>query len=102
MMLAHGKVKYEDKRLSLSDRSEFLKMKESGELPGGQVPVWFDESGKCMNQSGAIAIYLAKKYGYYGKDEWSSYEDDWALDNFEDIWGKKIYMLYFRDELDAS
>lgn len=49
MMLAHGKVKYTDKRLSLSDRTEFLRMKESGELPGGQVPVWFDENGNAMN-----------------------------------------------------
>ena len=35
MLLTHAKVPFEDKRLSLSDRSEFIRMKESGELPSG-------------------------------------------------------------------
>ena len=101
MMLAHAKVKYEHKRLSLADRSEFLRMKENGELPGGQVPVWI-ENGRTLNQSGAIAVLLAKKHGYYPADPWASYNDDWALDNFNDIFVKQFYPLYFKDELSSE
>ena len=101
MILAHAKVKYEDKRLSLSDRSEFFRMKESGELPGGQVPVWI-ENGRILNQSGAISVMLAKRYGYYPADPWESYNDDWALDNFNDVFVKEFYPLYFKDELTSE
>ena len=101
MLLTHAGVKYEDKRLSLSDRSEFIRMKESGELPGGQVPVWI-EDGRTMNQSGALAIFFAKKYGYYGKDPWAGYEDDWALDNYNDIFVKQFYPLWFKDEVSSE
>merc|ERR1712228_464656 len=86
MLLTHANVPFQDIRLSLSDRTEFIRMKESGELPGGQVPVFIEEDGRTLNQSSALLIYLAKKHGYYGKDEWSSYEDDWAMANFDDIW----------------
>ena len=99
MLLSHAKVPFEDKRLSRSDKTEFNSMKKSGELPGGQVPVYIDENGRTMNQSGALLIYLAKKHGYYGKDEWAGYEDDWAIANFNDIFVKEFYPLYFKDEL---
>ena len=42
---------------------------------------------------------LAKKYGYYGKDPWSGYEDDWAIGHFGDIFVKDFYPLWFKDEL---
>ena len=42
---------------------------------------------------------LAKKYGYYGKDKWAGYEDDWAIANFGDIFVKDFYPLWFKDEL---
>ena len=35
MLLTHAGVPFEDKRLPLSDKSEFNRMKASGELPGG-------------------------------------------------------------------
>ena len=99
MLLTHAGVSFEDKRLSLSDRSEFKRMKENGELPGGQVPIVVDEKGRIFNQSGALLIMLSKKYGYYGKDKWAGYEDDWAIANFDDIFVKTFYPLWFKDEL---
>merc|ERR1712060_592180 len=95
MLLSHAGVPFEDKRLSLTDRTDLNRMKQSGELPGGQVPVWIDEKGRTLNQTNALLIMLGKKYGYYGKDIWAGYEDDWALDNFGDIWSRPFYTLWF-------
>ena len=78
IMLNHGGVEYEDIHI---DGAKFKAMKEAGEVPGGQVPIWITEDGKTLNQVKAIMIYLGKIHGYYPEDPWDAYEDDWALAN---------------------
>ena len=97
MMLNHAKVEFEDIHIV---RDEFNAMKERGELPGGQVPIWIDEDGKTFNQANAIQVMLGKKYGYYSSDPWEAYEDDWALAFHGDIWGPNFNFKFFKDELD--
>ena len=75
-------------------------MKENGELPGGQVPIYIDEKGRVFNQTGAVLIMLGKQNGYYPKDAYAAYEDDWAISNFGDIWTREFYTLWFKDEID--
>ena len=55
-----------------------------------------------MNQSGALLIMLGKKHNLYGKDQWSGYNDDWAVENFGDIWKPDFYRKWFANELDAD
>ena len=57
MMLNHAKVQFEDIHVN---RAEVTAMKERGELPGGQVPIWRDEKGIQYNQTNAIIIMLGK------------------------------------------
>ena len=86
MLLHHAGATFEEKRLSLTDKTEFNQLKENGKLPGGQLPIWTDENGNVMNQTSAILIMLGKQHGYYGKDIWAAYEDDWAIEHFADLW----------------
>ena len=100
MLLNHANVEFEDKHVN---RAEVKAMRERGELPlGGQVPVWRDENGVQYNQTAAIMIMLGKKYGYYPEDPWDSYEDDWALANFQDIWGPSFSYKHLKAELDEE
>ena len=55
-----------------------------------------------MNQSGALLIMLGKKHGLYPQDPWKAYEDDWAIDNFGDIWKREFYTLWFKTEISAE
>ena len=93
MMLNHGGVEFEDIHIN---REEFNKMKENGELPGNQVPVWVDEDGVTFNQANAIQVLLGKKYGYYSSDPWEAYEDDWALAFHGDLWSPKFNFKFFK------
>ena len=96
MLLNHAGVQFEDIHIN---REKFNEMKQNGELPGGQVPIWIDEEGKTFNQTAALMIYLGKKYGYYPEDPWDGYEDDWALANHSDIWKPDFNFKFFKDEL---
>ena len=72
-------------------------MKENGELPGGQIPVYVDEEGRRLNQTNSLLLMLDRKHNLYQKDIWAGYEDDWSLDHFGDIWKGSFYLLW-RDE----
>ena len=99
MMLNHAGVPFEDIHI---DGAQFREMKEKGELPGGQVPIWIDEQGRTFNQVKAIMIYLGKIHGYYPEDPWDAYEDDWALANHADLWGLDFGPKFLKDELEQS
>ena len=101
MMLNHGGVEYEDIQFDVGS-TKFKEMKEAGELPGGQVPVWLTEDGKILNQAKAIMIYLGKIHGYYPEDPWDAYEDDWALANQEDLWSDGYVRNFFKDQLEQA
>ena len=99
MMLNHAGVAFEDIHI---DGAKFKEMKENGELPGGQVPIWIDEEGRTFNQVKAIMIYLGKIHGYYPEDPWDAYEDDWALANQADLWGPDFGLKFLKDELEQA
>ena len=77
-------------------------MKANNSLPGGQVPVYVDEQGRYLNQTGALLIMLGKKHNLYQKDLKGGYEDDWAVENFSDIWKPDFYRKWFAEELDSE
>ena len=53
--------------------------------------------GKCFNQSVAILRRLGKKYGYYNDDPEQAFWIDWAIETHGDLWAKKDYRVYFRE-----
>ena len=49
-----------------------------------------------------MLIMLGKKHGLYGQDRWAGYEDDWAVENFGDLWKPDFYQLWFNEELEQD
>jgi glutathione S-transferase len=62
---AHGGLEFEDHRFK--SRDELVAMKESGELPYGQVPA-LSVDGKILAQSNAIMRYIGKATNLYPSD----------------------------------
>ncbi|VDK45520.1 unnamed protein product [Anisakis simplex] len=68
LLFAQANVDYEDVRITDSDWPA-LKPK----VPFGHVPVLEEEStGRMLGESTAIALYLAKKFGLNGQDDWDA------------------------------
>ena len=59
-----------------------------------------------MNQMVAILKYLGRQLGYYPtntssqKDLDEAYYIDWVIETYADFWNKKVYMNFFRKEVD--
>jgi len=64
-MLNHAKVDFEDYRFNFQEWT-VLKQHEPYKKYGA-VPL-LEMEGKVMNESHAIARYVARKYGYYPSD----------------------------------
>ena len=83
MMLAHGKVPHENTRVSQANWGN-LKMKEP--YNGSALPVLIAHKGKAMTQSKAIYRLIARKHGYYPKDEEMAFINDWIVDTYYDFY----------------
>ncbi|XP_046745590.1 glutathione S-transferase-like [Diprion similis] len=81
-ILSYGGVDFVDDRFN---REDWPKLKPS--MPFGQVPV-LEVDGKKINQSTAIARYLAKQFGIAGKDDWEAMEVDATVANIDDLRNK--------------
>ncbi|XP_015519130.1 glutathione S-transferase-like [Neodiprion pinetum] len=81
-ILSYGGVDFVDDRF---DREDWPKLKPS--MPFGQVPV-LEIDGKKINQSTAIARYLAKQFGIAGKDDWEAMEIDASVATIDDFRNK--------------
>jgi prostaglandin-H2 D-isomerase / glutathione transferase len=63
---AYGNVPIDDVRV---DRDEFVRMKEEGKLPFGQLPVLYVDDSIPLYQSAAIAKYIGRFAGLYPADD---------------------------------
>lgn len=59
--------------------------------PFGQVPM-LEVDGKKINQSTAIARYLAKQHGLAGKNDWEALEIDAIVDTIHDLRASKLFL----------
>merc|ERR1719313_3169716 len=82
MALWHGKMEYEDERLTFE---EFGARKAS--LPGGQLP-FMEHEGKVMNESMAMFRYIGKKTGLYPEDNYEAWSFDQVVDFLNDYMTK--------------
>lgn len=85
-LLSHAGVAFEDKRI---EGPEFAAMKEAGQLPGGQLPVWI-ENGVTHNESFAILRMLGARHGYYP----TGTSAQWAIDSLLDALAPTMGKLY--------
>ena len=100
MLLHQAGVDYEDRRL---ERDEFAAMKESGELPAGQVPLYIEKSGRNINQANAILRFLGRQHGFYfGDDIDESFYVDWSLEASLDLWSTKAYRRWMAEDEDEE
>ena len=78
-------------------------MKESGELPAGQVPLYIEKSGRSINQANAILRFLGRHHGFYfGDDTDESFLVDWSLEASLDLWSTKAYRRWMAEDEDEE
>jgi len=100
MALSHGKIEFEDNRVTGASWAEF---KASGKCANGQVPV-LEVEGKFLNQSEAILRFIGRRSGAYPiSDEFTCHFIDSVINTCEDLStrgpktaeGKPLYMKMF-------
>ena len=95
MALSHAKAPYENVFYSFGE--DFAKLKASGNLEFGQVPV-VEIDGKFYSQSVSILRFVGMKYGYYTTDNPEvSWAIDSTIDSLTDIMNA-FYKAAFADE----
>jgi glutathione S-transferase len=74
--------------------TDFKELKASGFLPFGAVPVWEEPDGFVLAQSAAIAAYLGREHGLYGKTARHAALCDQMLGAFDDVRAelRKLYL----------
>ncbi|GFN73807.1 glutathione s-transferase [Plakobranchus ocellatus] len=92
LIFAYAGQKFEDKRIV---REEWLKLKPS--TPFGQVPV-LQIDDKMYAQSAAIANYLAREFGLYGKTNMDAFEIDQVVCLIEDFFNAHLKVKREEDE----
>nr|XP_054774140.1 S-crystallin SL11-like [Lytechinus pictus] len=95
-LFAQAGVEYEDCRLN-SEEFEAMK-KDASKLPLGQLPVLVVDGERVIPQSQAIARYLAKQFGMYGKNVNEETTVDVLTDCVADIFTKMIKVSFEKDE----
>ncbi|GJQ68763.1 putative glutathione S-transferase, C-terminal domain [Trypoxylus dichotomus] len=93
-LLKYGNVEFEDCRIQQKDWS---KIKPT--VPFGTLPI-YEEDGKVISQSVAIARHVAKKVGLTGATDWENLEIDSIVDTINDL--KKTIIGIFEEKDDKK
>merc|ERR1711962_74520 len=92
MLFVVAGKEFEDVRF---EQSEWPSLKEK--FPYGQVPA-SEIDGKIYGQSMAIATYLAKEFGYYGKTNLDGFVIDQVLQLIQDLIQCGVKFYFEKDE----
>ncbi|CAH3180261.1 unnamed protein product [Porites evermanni] len=90
-----AKIEFEDIRLN---RDEWLKEKETGRPPLGQMPFLVTPEGKILAQSGAIMKYICKKSGLSPSDSFDEAVADMIHDGVNDLRSLLLKAHFEKDE----
>ena len=82
LMLRKANVSFEDRRLSFEEWPAMKPM-----FPPGGLPCWDDGVNK-LNETNSVGRYLAKKYGFHGKDAKQCWDIDATFDFLYECWNK--------------
>ncbi|RZB40563.1 glutathione S-transferase [Asbolus verrucosus] len=91
-LFKYGGIDFEDVRIK---HEEWPQFKEK--TPFGQLPV-LEHNGKQVNQSIAVARYVAKQVKLVGKDDWENLEIDAIVDTINDLRMKLVQIFFEKDE----
>nr|AWX68898.1 glutathione S-transferase siama 3 [Heortia vitessoides] len=92
-ILYYGGIKFEDVRYEF--KSWPIKTVKDA-LPFGQLP-WYEENGRSLNQSLAIARYVASQARLLPSDPWEQAVLDAAVFNIYDFWSKVVAFIKEED-----
>lgn len=108
MALAHGKIDFEDNRITGAAWAAF---KVSEKCPNGQIPV-LEIDGKYLNQSKSIIRFIGMKTGAYPiSDPFACHFADAVIDTCDDVMNKSpktpegkplIMMMFGADPIPAK
>lgn len=90
-LLKYGNIEFEDHRVQ---QKYWSKIKPT--ILFGTLPI-YEEDGKVVSQSVAIARYVAKKVGLTGATDWENLEIDSIVDTINDL---KIKIIGIYEEKD--
>jgi len=94
LLLAIAKIDYEDVRLEPGSE-EFVKMKQEGVLPYGQLPIYVDPRLPILlSQTSAIANHLARHYGLIGHNLQEYALIDMIIEGWREVEGVLINKIY--------
>lgn len=79
LLFSYGGIEFEDNRIQ---RENWPALKPS--MPFGQMPI-LEHNGKVVNQSIAIARYVAKQVKLVGNNDWEDLEIDSIVDTINDF-----------------
>ncbi|KAJ3663472.1 hypothetical protein Zmor_007731 [Zophobas morio] len=91
-ILSYGRIEFEDFRIKWEDWPQWRER-----TPFGLLPL-LEHNGKQVNQSKAIARYLAKKVKLVGDDDWENLEIDAIVDTLDDLRQKVVTIFFEQDE----
>nr|UEN71123.1 glutathione S transferase-S5 [Glyphodes pyloalis] len=94
-ILYYGGLKFEDLRYDYKSWP-IKSVKDS--LPYGQMPL-YEENGRVLNQTLAIARYLASQTNLLPSDPWQQALLDAAVYNIFDFWAKVVSYVKETDEI---
>ncbi|XP_041989056.1 glutathione S-transferase-like [Aricia agestis] len=92
-LLHYGKQNFEDVRY---ERATWPIKSVKDSLPYGQLPL-YEEGGRSLNQSLAIARYLGQQFNLVPTDIWEQAELDAAVYNVYDFWAKALAWFKEKD-----
>ncbi|XP_052086424.1 S-crystallin SL11-like isoform X4 [Mytilus californianus] len=93
LVFAAAGKEFEDERLS-GDKWTAFKPK----TPYGQMPVLTVDDKTMINQTGAIARYLAREFGLYGSNNMENTKCDIIIDTVFDVLNAMIKLHFEKDE----
>ena len=93
-IFAQAGVEYTDERLN---EEEFMKVKSSGCLPAGSLPV-LEVDGKMLAGSEVIARYLGEKFGLAGENDWDNAQLASLVDLMTDLDNCVMPVFFGKDD----
>jgi len=81
-------VDFVDERFPMNssfERPEWEVVKDSGEFPFNKIPILIVDGKHTITQSPAIERYLAKQFGFFGKDDLEAARIDSVLEQIIDV-----------------
>ncbi|CAG2247161.1 HPGDS [Mytilus edulis] len=93
LLFAGAGQEFEDERLTGDSWAAF-----KPKTPYGQMPLLTVDTKTTINQTGAIARFIAREFGLYGTDNMESSKCDVIFETYNDLFTELIKVFFEQDE----